>query len=90
VVGFLCVLWRREAGQGVKGAIAFAVAFVVLLGAADEIHQQWIPGRSMEFLDWVADVTGGTTGAVVSMVAASLFPSLLSREIQSAPRALTG
>jgi VanZ family protein len=90
VAGILCALWRREGGMGSAASVLSAIAFAALLGALDEIHQQWIPGRSMEFLDWVADVTGGTTGAVVSMVAASLFPSLLSREIQSAPRALTG
>lgn len=90
VAGILCALWRRESGRGSAGSILFVIAFAALLGAVDEIHQQWIPGRSMEFLDWVADVTGGTTGALVSKAAVSLFPSLLSREIQSAPRALTG
>lgn len=90
VAGFLCALWQREAGRGGRRAVAFAVAFVCVLGAIDEVHQQWIPGRSMEFLDWIADATGGTAGAFLSMAAVSLFPSLLSREIQSAPQALTG
>lgn len=88
VAGFLCALWRRECGRDRAGAIFFAIVFVAFLGAVDEIHQQWIPGRSMEFLDWIADVSGGTAGALLSMAAVFMLPSLLSREIQSAPRAL--
>ncbi|HEX9206002.1 MAG TPA: VanZ family protein [Candidatus Deferrimicrobiaceae bacterium] len=89
VAGFLCALWRRESGRGAKGAAVFAAVLVVLLGAADEIHQQWIPGRSMELLDWAADVAGGVAGALSSLAAVSLFPALLTPENQSAPRALT-
>jgi VanZ family protein len=67
----------------------FAAVLVVLLGAADEIHQQWIPGRSMELLDWAADVAGGVAGALSSSAAVSLFPSLLTTGNQPAPRAVT-
>ena len=89
VAGFLCALWRRESGRDSVGSILFAVFFVALLGAVDEVHQRWIPGRSMEFLDWIADFSGGTAGALVAMAAASLFPVLLSGEIRSSPRAFT-
>ncbi len=88
VAGFLCALWRRESGRSGGRAVAFAMLFVVLLGAADEVHQQWIPGRTMELLDWVADIAGGAAGALTSVAAVSRFPSLLTRENQSAPRAL--
>ena len=89
VAGFLCALWRRESGQSGRRAVVFATLFVVLLGASDEIHQRWIPGRSMEFLDWIADVSGGTAGALVAMAATSLFPFLLTPENPPAPRAVT-
>ena len=89
VAGFLCALWRRESGRGAMGAVVFAAVLVVLLGAADEIHQQWIPGRSMEFRDWIADVSGGTAGALLSLAAVSLFPGLITRENRSASHALT-
>jgi VanZ family protein len=89
VAGFLCALWRREAGRTRSGAILYAVAFVALLGVLDEIHQRWIPGRSMEFFDWVADVSGGTAGSLVSAALSSMFPSLLSRGNQSVSRAVT-
>ena len=78
VAGFLFVLWRREIGKGAAGAVVWAAIFAALLGAVDEFHQQWIPGRSMDLLDWVADVAGGTAGGFCSAVAASMLPSLLT------------
>ena len=78
VAGFLFVLWRREIGKGAAVAVAWAAIFAVLLGAVDEFHQQWIPGRSMDLLDWVADFAGGTAGSICSTVAASRIPFLLT------------
>ena len=78
VAGFLFVLWRRETGTGAAAAVIWAAIFASLLGAVDEVHQQWIPGRSMELLDWVTDVAGGTAGGLCSAVAASMLPSLLT------------
>ncbi len=73
VAGFLFVLWRGETGKGVAAAMVWAAIFVALLGAVDEFHQQWIPGRSMELLDWTADLAGGTAGGLCSAVAASMI-----------------
>jgi len=81
VAGFLFVLWRRESGTGTAAAVIWAAIFAALLGAVDEIHQQWIPGRSMEFLDWVADFAGGTAGGFCSAVATSMLPSLLTPKV---------
>lgn len=89
VAGFLCVLWRRESGWGAASAVACAVAFVALLGAVDEIHQRWIPGRSMDIFDWAADFAGGGSGAFLSAVAAGRVRFLLSPGNQSVPRAVT-
>ena len=87
VAGFLFVLWRREAGTGAAAAVIWAALFAALLGAVDEVHQQWIPGRSMDLLDWAADLAGGTAGAFTSAVAASMLPSLLSPDPPPASRA---
>lgn len=38
------------------------VACVALFGALDEWHQQFIPNRRMDSLDWIADVSGAVTG----------------------------
>ncbi|MBC7841566.1 MAG: VanZ family protein [Gemmatimonadaceae bacterium] len=38
------------------------IGVVSLLGAADEWHQQFIPSRSMDVRDWLADTAGAVTG----------------------------
>jgi VanZ family protein len=59
------------AGRGLKDrrlAILLLVTAVVLgLGAIDELHQSFVPGRYATFLDIVADVIGGFSGAVVGL-----------------------
>jgi len=74
VTGFLCALWRRESGRPVKRAVLYAVLFVLSVGAVDEIHQHWIPGRSADLLDWVADTLGGGIGAWCALIAPFPFP----------------
>jgi hypothetical protein len=78
IMGFLFVLWRREIGRGAAAAVIWAAIFAALLGMVDEFHQQWIPGRSMDLLDWAADFLGGTAGSFCSSVAASRLPFLLT------------
>ena len=56
-------------------AIVVCVAGVAAFGAVDEWHQQFIPGRSTEFADWVAD----STGAVVGTIGFALFARQRSR-----------
>ncbi|BDU76163.1 VanZ family protein [Mesoterricola sediminis] len=41
-------------------------ALVSLYGVTDEIHQAFVPGRSPDVLDWVADTLGGGLGLVLS------------------------
>ena len=89
VAGFLFVLWRREIGTGAAVAVVWAAIFAALLGAVDEFHQQWIPGRSMEFIDWVADFAGGTAGGFCSAVAVSMIPYLLTPKNPPSSRAAT-
>jgi VanZ family protein len=42
-----------------------AVAIAALYGASDEIHQSFVPGRSMETLDLLADATGAALASSV-------------------------
>ena len=37
-----------------------AFQFVALYGAADEIHQRFVPNRSCDVLDWLADTLGAS------------------------------
>lgn len=45
--------------------VVAVIVGVSLLGAVDEWHQSFIPGRSMSFLDWCADSLGAVIGALV-------------------------
>jgi VanZ family protein len=46
-------------------AALLTVALVALFGASDEYHQHFVPGRSMEFFDWVADSLGAVLAVAV-------------------------
>jgi VanZ family protein len=53
------LLWRGTAGRAPFVLAACVVAF----GALDELHQLFMPGRSAEFLDFVADAAAALTVA---------------------------
>ena len=65
---------RREAGADTPAAsgsvhwrrVMLAIAAVAAFGAADEWHQQWVPGRSTDVLDWCADTAGGTLALLLA------------------------
>lgn len=46
-----------------------AMAMIAAMAAGDEWHQEWIPGRSADVFDWVADVAGATAGLSLSRAA---------------------
>ena len=59
----LAVLTARAFQGGSKhglsrGKIALVVLLAALYAASDEIHQYFVPGRSSDFFDWLADVVG--------------------------------
>ena len=78
VMGFLCALWRRASGSPAGRAALVALLFTAFVGAVDEAHQHWIPGRSTEFFDWIADAAGGGAGALFSVLLPLLLPFLLT------------
>jgi VanZ family protein len=51
------VVWRR--------ALLLAIAGASLYGASDELHQAFVPGRSCDLQDWVADTLGGAMGVLL-------------------------
>ena len=66
VLGLLSVraAWTRSASVLVR--ILFAIG---LFAALDEIHQHFIPGRSMDGRDWMADIAGAAVGILVFQLA---------------------
>ena len=42
--------------------------FVALYAMSDEFHQSFVPGRSTDVYDWMADALGGSTAAAVYLI----------------------
>jgi VanZ family protein len=80
VEGFLlyfAIGWRERPASALLAACFIGGALAVF-GTLDELHQAWIPGRSMEGLDAVTDASAGFVGG--------LLGALWSRRL-SAPEA---
>ncbi len=83
VLAFLCLMgltgwrWRRIAGASLLAALVIAV----LYGVSDEVHQAFVPGRTPD----VADVVADATGASIALLAAWAWAILLRRR-SSFPR----
>jgi VanZ family protein len=69
IYGVLGWLTARAWTNGSRASAAALAAIIVVscFGAFDEWHQQFIPQRSMELLDWAADTTGAALGAILAM-----------------------
>jgi VanZ family protein len=66
VLGWL----THRAVETVSARAAIRVFIVTsLLGAVDEWHQRFIPGRSPATADWVADTIGAATGILAFQTA---------------------
>ncbi len=68
IEGFLlyhAVVWPPRARLRWLRALTIAGALAVW-GTLDEVHQAWIPGRSMEAGDALTDTAGGFAGALVA------------------------
>lgn len=66
--GLLCAwLYRRNPAQpDWKRIFSIAVIVLSLVGAIDEIHQGFTPGRNgNDFYDWLADFLGAGAGAFI-------------------------
>ena len=68
-LGALLVPGLRAAGCSPRGALLGAVALASLYGATDELHQAFVPGRTADVIDWVADTLGAALGAFAATAA---------------------
>lgn len=48
-----------------KFPATFTVLIASIYGLFDEIHQMFVPGRSAEFLDWLADFSGSLVAVLI-------------------------
>jgi hypothetical protein len=66
VLGWLTVRAWAD-GSRTTAPTLVAIALVSCFGAFDEWHQEFIPQRSMDILDWAADTTGALMGAIAAL-----------------------
>ena len=63
----LGALTARATGKGLRDvswrAVVAAIVIASLYGVTDEYHQRFVPGRSFDVLDMVADTIGSVVGA---------------------------
>ncbi len=85
VYGLLATLVCRT-GAGVRGALLGLLA-ASAFGATDEWHQSFVPGRSCDVLDWLADTVGAAL-AVALYAGWPRYRALLERPLEP-PRATT-
>jgi hypothetical protein len=82
-----CVLGLCLAyAQGRTGVLSpgWMVLVGVLYGVSDELHQSFVPGRTAELGDWIADSLGVIAGVAIHTWAARRWPCL--RAGLAAPR----
>lgn len=69
IFAFLAVRSLLRAGRPPIQAVLVVVLGIAFFAALDEWHQQFIPGRSMDVFDWLADISGATIGTLVAAMA---------------------
>ena len=70
VLGWLCAAASSRTWPSASAwrTAAFAVFIAALWGLSDEIHQAFVPGRSSEVADVIADLFGSMAGAAASLL----------------------
>ena len=64
----LLVLGLTHLGtMGMRRAALLAILLAAAYGATDELHQYFVPGRSCDLIDWLADLTGACAGGLLAV-----------------------
>ncbi len=56
---------KRGIDSHKKQIITLVLSVVIIYGALDEIHQMFVPGRSADIIDWIADSLGAVSGVLI-------------------------
>ena len=63
VLGLLATLGWLKAQRPHR--LLWVLLIAMAIGAGDEIHQRWVPSRSSDFKDWIADAVGVAVAATL-------------------------
>ena len=69
----LALIFQRKSFVLFKYAALVTIVITLFYGAIDELHQIFIPGRSADIRDWLADSTGVILGVFILNLVKSLF-----------------
>jgi VanZ family protein len=82
-VGLGALAVRATSGASVAGvtggAVGAAWAIATVYGAFDEVHQGFVPERTSDVRDWLADAIGAATAVVAVWLSAILLRSRRTR-----------
>lgn len=65
ILGFLLSFALNISKNNFDIPTKYVIFWVVLAGLTDEIHQYFVPGRSMDIIDLTADIIGGFLGILI-------------------------
>ena len=65
IIAFLAVRQSRKNWNMLAVALA-AIAIASAYGMTDEFHQSFVPARTPDIWDWVTDVLGAISGALIA------------------------
>jgi VanZ family protein len=67
VLGALCLVAARKTWSTRTAWLVLTTSFLALVyGITDELHQSWVPGRSADPRDVLADGIGGVIGSLAA------------------------
>jgi len=69
----LTMIYQRKSLLLFKYAALVTIIICLSYGAIDELHQMFIPGRTADFRDWLADSTGVMLGVLILNFVKYLF-----------------
>ena len=86
--GLAVLLCRALVGEGLGwlASVVLALAATSVYGASDEWHQAFVPLRSSDVHDWMADIIGGAAGVAIYSVVGPREPSSTASRQLRQPR----
>jgi len=73
VLLYLTFSFQERSMFAKRNAALLTIAIAICYGVLDELHQMLVPGRSAEFLDWVADAIGAALGVLIITILLKKF-----------------